>query len=85
MTKLHAVKAPDHTAQILDLTARIRERQAHEHRVEIARATLLQLMACCTVAHFEIAMKRVESALLNGASIEADICVGECTPPPGAA
>lgn len=49
--------------------------------MEIARATLLQLMACCTVGHFEIAMKRAERALLNGASIEIAIAVGHTTPP----
>lgn len=76
---------PRRAAQVIDLTARIRARQAHEHRMEIARGTLLQLMACCTVRHFEIAMKRVERALLDGDSIEAAIHAGEHTPPPGAA
>ncbi len=83
---LQTVHTPaQRTAQVIDLTARIRARQAHEHRMDIACATLLQLMACCSVPHFELAMKRVERALLDGASIEAAIHAGEHTPPPGAA
>jgi hypothetical protein len=53
-------------AQLIDITARIRERQAREHRIEIVRAVLTDLMYRRPVREFEAAMERAEQAIAQG-------------------
>lgn len=71
---------PRHTAQVVDLRPILHRRMVIDHRMEIARATLIKLMSTSTVLQFEQAMKRAELVIHDGGSIEAAITAGLNTP-----